>query len=266
MKKALLTVAALLVATSAYANSFTSFKGSDPGSIVNTRHDLGASTVSGIYFGGTEKQICVYCHTPHNAVASIKNPLWNRTYAPGTTNGNTDITALYVTSPTLTNQAKAATVPSGSVSSLCLSCHTGDATNGSMSTTKNNGLSASATEILMAGKMGDATTAGFFNTSAKLGADLSDDHPIGFDYEVAAAEDFYRRLRAADDVELLFGKGGTNKGLRNRTVFYANGIGTGTATRRMECASCHSVHDDSNPPFLRISNARSALCLACHLK
>ncbi len=34
----------------------------------------------------------------------------------------------------------------------------------------------------------------------------------------------------------------------------------------MECASCHAVHDGSNPPFLRESNAGSALCLECHNK
>lgn len=33
---------------------------------------------------------------------------------------------------------------------------------------------------------------------------------------------------------------------------------------RVECASCHDPHSCSNPLFLRISNDRSALCLACH--
>lgn len=33
---------------------------------------------------------------------------------------------------------------------------------------------------------------------------------------------------------------------------------------QVECASCHDPHSCSNPLFLRISNDRSALCLACH--
>jgi len=33
---------------------------------------------------------------------------------------------------------------------------------------------------------------------------------------------------------------------------------------RVECASCHDPHSCINPLFLRISNDRSALCLACH--
>ena len=33
---------------------------------------------------------------------------------------------------------------------------------------------------------------------------------------------------------------------------------------KVECASCHDPHSCKNPLFLRISNDRSALCLACH--
>lgn len=33
---------------------------------------------------------------------------------------------------------------------------------------------------------------------------------------------------------------------------------------KVECASCHDPHSCSNPLFLRISNERSKLCLACH--
>ncbi len=33
---------------------------------------------------------------------------------------------------------------------------------------------------------------------------------------------------------------------------------------KVECASCHDPHSCQNPLFLRISNDRSSLCLACH--
>jgi predicted CXXCH cytochrome family protein len=33
----------------------------------------------------------------------------------------------------------------------------------------------------------------------------------------------------------------------------------------VECASCHDPHTE-NATFLRISNAGSAVCLACHTK
>ena len=35
-------------------------------------------------------------------------------------------------------------------------------------------------------------------------------------------------------------------------------------SEKVECASCHDPHSCKNPLFLRISNDRSALCLACH--
>lgn len=33
----------------------------------------------------------------------------------------------------------------------------------------------------------------------------------------------------------------------------------------VQCASCHNVHNNTNAPFLRVSNAGSGLCLTCHL-
>jgi predicted CXXCH cytochrome family protein len=33
---------------------------------------------------------------------------------------------------------------------------------------------------------------------------------------------------------------------------------------RVECSTCHNVHDNTYPPFLRTSNAASQMCLACH--
>lgn len=35
-------------------------------------------------------------------------------------------------------------------------------------------------------------------------------------------------------------------------------------SEKVECASCHDPHSCKNPLFLRVSNDRSALCLACH--
>ncbi len=37
-------------------------------------------------------------------------------------------------------------------------------------------------------------------------------------------------------------------------------------TDRVECSTCHDVHEYTNIPFLRISNSGSALCVTCHLK
>ena len=35
---------------------------------------------------------------------------------------------------------------------------------------------------------------------------------------------------------------------------------------RLECPTCHNVHNPTIRPFLRRPNDRSSLCLTCHLK
>ena len=77
-----------------------------------------------------------------------------------------------------------------------------------------------------------------------FGADLSNDHPISVTYDVTQDPDFMAKA----SVEAT--------GIR----FY------GTGVDQIECSSCHDVHDPDLSPFLRISNAGSALCLACHIK
>lgn len=75
-----------------------------------------------------------------------------------------------------------------------------------------------------------------------VGTDLSDDHPVGVPYPVNS------EFVAAATV--------TTNGLK---LYDVGGL-------RVECQSCHDPHDTTNAPFLRVSNADSALCLACHLK
>ena len=90
-------------------------------------------------------------------------------------------------------------------------------------------------------------------SSAILGTDLSDDHPISFTYGTTLAtadgELFDPTITASGlggniDADMLFGA--TND--------------------QLECASCHDVHDDTHGNFLIMSNTASALCLTCHNK
>ncbi len=82
--------------------------------------------------------------------------------------------------------------------------------------------------------------------NALLDVDLSNDHPISFTYDAA--------LVSADG------------GLNDPTAAPISGWLFGASNDQLECASCHDVHDDTNSPFLRVSNANSALCLTCHNK
>jgi Doubled CXXCH motif (Paired_CXXCH_1) len=60
-----------------------------------------------------ESQVCVFCHTPHNANQSVSAPLWNRSFSNAT-----------YTPYTSSSMDATTTQPTGD-SKLCLSCHDG---------------------------------------------------------------------------------------------------------------------------------------------
>jgi len=81
---------------------------------------------------------------------------------------------------------------------------------------------------------GGATGTNLMTGDALIGTDLRDDHPIGIAYTVGSS------YKAPTTMKLF--------------------------NTRVECASCHDVHDNTFSPFLRMSNTGSALCLDCHSK
>jgi len=87
------------------------------GTIVGSKHDLGSGNFYGNFAGTADtSEICVFCHTPHNAnnLGEVYGaPLWNRRL---TDTGS----YLMYTSPTM--DASCLATPSG-VSLACLSCH-----------------------------------------------------------------------------------------------------------------------------------------------
>jgi len=183
--------------------------------IATTEHDL-----SGTNTANDNSRICVYCHTPHNANGGVV-PLWNRDFT-------TSAFTMY-DSPTI--DMTTASAPQG-VSLACLSCHDGT--------------------IAVDQLFGDPWASDGTKTvggSAKLGTDLSNDHPISITYDTTADTAFVAASGGKVGILPLFG------------TTAAPGVGD-----QVECASCHSVHDDSIMPFLRKSNAGSALCLTCHIK
>ncbi|MFQ6613780.1 MAG: cytochrome C, partial [Fidelibacterota bacterium] len=101
-------------------------------------------------------EICIVCHTPHNADNAVSSaPLWNH----------------QVTSATFTLYSSGtldATVgqPDG-VSKLCLSCHDGTVA------IDNFGGNTNGLQMIGAGE--------------KLGTDISDDHPISITYDATLA-------------------------------------------------------------------------------
>ncbi|MFQ5776733.1 MAG: cytochrome c3 family protein [Terriglobia bacterium] len=71
---------------------------------------------------------------------------------------------------------------------------------------------------------------------------LTNDHPINMSFDPAQ-----------------------DAGLNPVATVTAAGLPLYGATSSVQCASCHNVHDSTNAPFLRISNASSGLCTTCHL-
>ena len=115
------------------------------------------------------------------------------------------------------------------VSLACLSCHDGTI----------------ALDALLNYPPGMITSTDTLGGSRNLTTDLSDDHPISITYDAGADTAFNEPVSGVlGGVLPLLGAG----------------------VDQVECATCHDVHDPANKPFLRMDNASSALCVACHIK
>jgi predicted CXXCH cytochrome family protein len=178
--------------------------------IVNTPHNL--NNYPGVQIPGN--QVCLPCHTPHNALLSgEQNVLWN----------HAETTQTFVMYKSTAGQ------PEGP-SKLCLSCHDGV-------TAIDNYGGTGGTGIVITG-------------SAALGTDLSNDHPIGVEYPTSAPAEYH------DPSTFDPGIGG-GPGVELVTI---NGLA------RVECSSCHNVHNNGLGNFLRVPIQESYLCLQCHNK
>ena len=120
----------------------------------------------------------------------------------------------------------------GAESKVCLSCHDGTVALDSIVNTPNTGWTLGSNRVMA------STAVGY------MGTDLRSEHPIGVTYNTTSDTAF---------VALATAKG-------NGITFYDTGAD------RVECASCHDVHEYTNIPFLRNPNTGSGLCLDCHSK
>lgn len=115
------------------------------GQIGGSAHDLSGEAWN------SSGEICIVCHTPHNAISTTGAVLWN----------HTETSAVFTPYTSATLNATAGQ-PDGT-SKLCLSCHDG---------------------TIALEDFGGATGGTNFIASP-LGSDLSNDHPISFIYDVA---------------------------------------------------------------------------------
>jgi len=204
--------------------------------VVGSRHDLSTA-------GGFSDQVCAFCHTPHTANTDVVAPLWNRFV---------DLTTVFTTyqSPTMDTVPGQPTL---TISGVCLGCHDGTISmvvvNGNLGSTQHDLVNAP-------GPGGIPDTSSWPNCrnchgemygdppAYWQGTDLSNDHPITMTYPTPAED---AAFRVPPDL---------NEGWTDVVLFAG----------RIECPTCHDVHDPAIPPFLSKSNVASQLCLTCHIK
>lgn len=204
-------------------------------SIVGTPHNLSVSG-PGPVKATTETQVCVFCHTPHDA--NPAGPLWNHRLSSG-------VTYIKYTSPTMVAYTSQASAPDpNGASKLCLSCHDGTVALGAVQSQQSPIPLQGGKVQLVPGDPG------------YLGTDLSKIHPISFvvtDQVVATnnainvtglALNSVSAMRSDPDVHL-------------------------DALNRVQCTSCHDPHSDANFATSGVhfykKPQRAAPCLVCHV-
>jgi hypothetical protein len=195
-----------------------------------TKHNLSVSG-TGSAKATTEKEICKFCHTPHNA--SPAYPLWNHQLSAVQTYTN-------YWSPTLKSYSSAADAPPiDGISKLCLGCHDGTVALGAL---VNKGETVETVPETLT-----------FGMEGYLGTDLSGGHPISIIFDSPLVTQ-----RNSDPNILHLNWPITDKDVK----LYPTQGGSG-----VQCTSCHDPHGGRGvagaPPFWQ-KPTYDEVCLVCH--
>lgn len=226
----------------------------EAGTILGSKHDFtglndraGVAAMPGLAFADYGNP-CVYCHLPPEKEGADSTELggippgWNR-FKPAVDTAYD----LYV-SRTLDNKVKA---PSP-ISLLCLSCHDGtmgvdmtvfkpDTWNSSEDASLHLRLNG-GNSLMNCGKCHNGIAAHSIEIK-HIGTDLQNDHPISMEYAGLNHKD--PDFRPVDH----------EYGFENGVKIYDN---------KVECATCHNVHNPDVKLLLRTGAER--LCETCHIK
>ena len=276
---------------------FLGLAGPASAGIADTKHNLGSGPgPAGRNQVSDTAEICVFCHTPHGADVNAPAPLWNkRLGAAGAPPGGGSYTT-YASLQTPSLDGSVAAV--GSISMACLSCHDGTQAMDNIINAPGSGgydvtgggadgrtYTWSGSSVNAAGRLTNSTV-------AMLGTDLSNDHPIGIQYcggglsgsgttVQGTCKDGDFKAASTDVINsrqvFWVDTGGAGK-QRTDLPLYVRNDANSTLGPLVECASCHDPHVSAGQAgptgtgrvagetFLRISNASSAVCTACHVK
>jgi hypothetical protein len=249
--------------------------GRDPGTGVNeSAHDitfLAGQGLNGNYVADDFQRVCVFCHTPHNALpnGAVPAPLWN--HAPS----NVVMQPYDWAAPA--NAAITFDIdPLIGPSRLCMACHDG--------VTAVDSHGSSGSDMNGNNPMTRTYVDGLGNTTKRFIEDLAVTHPIGFRYAdaeqvrnangmqeiVPAATLFLTSITASDPNTKTRGAGWNYGNKRIADTLYSG---------YFTCASCHEVHNTNNVAsapatsdghipnyFLWSPEEKSTICLSCHVK
>lgn len=224
--------------------------------VVGTRHDLSSPSAFPAGTGpgpirsspsDATSEVCVFCHTPHNAGSIADAPLWNKNLnaaEPTYTMYTSDVLG----TQGLNYSAAEQPVVSGKTvhlrnTRLCLTCHDGTIALGNLANLPPG--YAGDVQMTYVGK-GTITTMPTY-AEGFLDVDLSDDHPVSIPYMNAQDPELSGSIPVVPPVV-------------SGVKIYPDGV----STNYVECTSCHNPHDNTNPPFLVATNQNSGLCTTCH--
>jgi predicted CXXCH cytochrome family protein len=211
--------------------------------VKNTKHNLSVSGPGPIK-STSESQICIFCHTPHNADPAY--PLWNH-----------DVSLVNYTnywSSTLKSYSSSeAAPPVDGFSQLCLGCHDGTIALGAVGSPHSIQFPGDAPnpkdpgEILPQRlKQGDY---------GYLGTDLSGGHPISIIFDKALAD---KRNSDPNIMHLIW----PINDPEGYVKLYPAQDGYG-----VQCTSCHDPHGGRGgsgaPPFWQ-KQTYEEVCFVCH--
>lgn len=279
---------------------------SNVGGILNTRHNMMQNTEQSNQgqtmnaYRNRYGEVCVYCHTPHAANASVGAPLWNRLLPAGST---------FTTYDKLGTAMTQTVYNPGAASLPCLSCHDGSQAvdailnmpgSGNYSPTadptswtptivvnvpggyarspQHRTLSATnlTTSCLACHNSDPNGLGGGVATDFAMfaiGKDLRNDHPIGVTFPAVSGNgtdwNTPTGTKATGNLTTKFFDENSNGHMdKNEIRVYDTGNGP-----LVECGSCHDPHGVAPAAgaqfiasFLRKTVGSSSICLTCHVK
>ena len=208
--------------------------------VATTRHNLSVSNpIPGAIKATSETEICIFCHTPHNASPSY--PLWNHQMSYG-------VNYKTYESETLKSYSPGNAPPIDGFSKMCLGCHDGTIALGAL-VGFNDLVETNPTKLT-------EDNAGY------LGTDLSGGHPISIVYDDNLVSE-----RAQDQSLMQLNTLPLNDPY---VKLYPTQNGYG-----VQCTSCHDPHTNrttqvnpdgsGNPwPPLWQKETYDAVCQVCH--